>query len=272
MSKLVFALQMNATCNAQENIDFIDEQISALNLQEPALICLPEACLAFCRNVAENQKLATEHEMWLKTFGELCLRHNVWLAIGSMPVPAPDGRYYAASILLNNDGQIVGDYHKLHLFDVTVADGTGNYHESKGTAPGQHIQVLKTPFGKIGLSICYDMRFPSLFQQLRALGAEIILVPSAFTTVTGEAHWHVLLRSRAIETQCYVIAAAQVGLHENGRQTYGHSLIVSPWGNVVSELGSGVGMIQAELDFDKLQEIRQAMPLVNHNRFLEQLV
>lgn len=270
--KRIVVLQMNSSKSAADNIDFVESHLRLLDTVRPTLVCLPEACLAFNQTVEENSLLASQSAYWLTRYQTLCKAYNVWLNIGSMPVSAPDGRYYAASFLINDSGDIVAEYHKLHLFDVQVADGIGQYKESNGTAPGQHITVVESPFGKIGLSICYDMRFPGLFTQMRKAGAEIILLPSAFTTVTGAAHWHVLLRARAIETQCYVVAAAQAGLHENGRSTYGHSLVVSPWGEIMTEQEFGVGMIEAELDLEKMHEIRSAMPIINHNRFTEQLI
>jgi predicted amidohydrolase len=272
MKNKIVVLQMNCTKEAEANVNFVEAQLQLLDTSTLTLVCLPEACLAFNQSIEENNQLAEQSDYWLGRYQRLCKTYNVWMNVGSMPIPAPDGRNYAASMLINNAGDVVGRYHKLHLFDVTVADGTGQYRESQGTCPGQHIEVVDTPFGKIGLSICYDMRFPALFSQMRQAGADIILLPSAFTAVTGAAHWHVLLRARAIETQCYIVAAAQVGLHENGRSTYGHSLVVSPWGEVVAEQECGVGMIEAELDLEKMREIRHAMPIINHNRFTEQLI
>lgn len=272
MKNKIVVLQMTSSKEADANVKFVEAQLQCLDTSTPTLVCLPEACLAFNQTIEENIQLAQQHEYWLGRYQALCKTYCVWMNVGSMPVPAPDGRNYAASVLINDLGEVVGCYHKLHLFDVNVADDTGRYRESQGTCPGQHIEVVDTPFGKIGLSICYDMRFPALFSQMRKLGADVILLPSAFTTVTGAAHWHVLLRARAIETQCYVIAAAQVGTHENGRSTYGHSLVVSPWGEIVAQLECGVGKIEAELDLDKMREIRHAMPIINHNRFTEQLI
>ncbi|MFC3032997.1 carbon-nitrogen hydrolase family protein [Pseudoalteromonas fenneropenaei] len=272
MSATIYLIQMTTSCNALENVEFVAEQLAKLPAGGEKLVCLPEACLAFNRSIVENQQLAENHLHWRARYAELCQTYGVWLAVGSMPVPAADGRYYAASILFNREGKAVAEYHKLHLFDADVSDGTKRYRESQGTAPGQHLEVVDTPFGRIGMAICYDMRFPSLFQQLRKAGAELILVPSAFTTVTGAAHWEVLLRSRAIETQCFVIAAAQVGVHQNGRETYGHSMVISPWGTILAEVPKDVTTLAVELDFTELQRVRQAMPLPEHSRFAEQLI
>ena len=151
-----------------------------------------------------------------------------------------------------------------------VADGTKQYRESETFCPGDHISVIDTPFGKIGLTICYDLRFPDLFRAMRLAGAEIITVPSAFTKVTGEAHWQVLLQARAIETQCVILAAAQWGQHNEGsRETWGQSMIVGPWGNILAELKTGTGWVQAEVDLTELHSIRSKMPVMQHNRFLE---
>ncbi|CCQ10396.1 FIG003879: Predicted amidohydrolase / Omega amidase (Nit2 homolog) [Pseudoalteromonas luteoviolacea B = ATCC 29581] len=268
----VVAMQMCASMNADENVRFVEAQLQQLKLTESALICLPETCLAFNRHVDENLALARQLDYWLSRYKTLCQNYGVWIVLGSVPVLAQDGRYYAQSMVLNQSGECVGRYNKLHLFDVDVADTTKQYRESNGTAPGEHIEVVNTPFGHLGLSICYDIRFPSLYQTLRSKGANVLLVPSAFTIVTGQAHWHALLKARAIETQSYVIAPAQFGHHANGRETYGHSMIISPWGETLNELETGVGSIGAQLDLNKLNEIRQSMPVAAHNRFSEQLL
>ncbi|HDY93615.1 MAG TPA: carbon-nitrogen hydrolase family protein, partial [Pseudoalteromonas sp.] len=168
--------------------------------------------------------------------------------------------------------ELVATYNKIHLFDVNVDDQTGSYRESDFTQAGSDVVVVDSPFGKIGLTVCYDLRFSGLFNELVRQGADIILVPSAFTVPTGQAHWQPLLTARAIETQCYVVAAAQHGTHENGRQTYGHSIIISPWGNILSELPTGTGFISCSADLDQLQKIRRDMPVQSHQRFREHLL
>ena len=160
----------------------------------------------------------------------------------------------------------------MHLFDVDVADKTASYRESDFTQAGDDVVVVATPFGKIGLTVCYDLRFSGLFSALTRQGAEIILVPSAFTVPTGQVHWQPLLKARAIETQCYVIAAAQYGTHQNGRQTYGHSIIISPWGEQIATLESGVGFISGYADLNQLNKIRRDMPVQSHQRFREHLL
>ena len=178
-------------------------------------------------------------------------------------------KFIVVVIFYDNSGNVLGQYDKIHLFDVEVADGTKNYRESDTFCPGEHLSVIETPFGKIGLAICYDLRFPELFQALRAQGAEFIALPSAFTKVTGQAHWQVLLQARAIETQCYMLAAGQWGQHSTGRrETWGQSMIVDPWGDILAQKPEGVGWVQAHPDMERLQQLRQQMPIMAQKRFV----
>ena len=164
----------------------------------------------------------------------------------------------------NPKGDLVGRYDKRHLFDVDVVDGQGSYRESAVIEPGNELIVVDTELGRVGLSICYDLRFPDHFWQLREQGAEIIVVPSAFTKVTGKAHWEVLLRARAIETQCFILGANQGGVHSPSRETSGDSMIIDPWGSVLSRCEAGEAVVLAELDFDLLHQLRQRMPVLLH--------
>ena len=169
---------------------------------------------------------------------------GLWLVAGTLPLPPddqPQAKPHACSLLIDAQGQRVARYDKLHLFDVDVSDSHGRYRESDDYALGSRVVVADTPVGRLGLSVCYDLRFPELFSALRAAGAELISVPAAFTAVTGAAHWQVLTRARAIETQCYVLAAGQGGTHPGGRETFGHSAIVDAWGRVLGELPQGAG-------------------------------
>lgn len=195
---------------------------------------------------------------------------GLWIVAGTLPLPPegqPDARPRACSLLIDAEGRRVARYDKLHLFDVDVADNRGAYRESDDYAPGESIAVADTPVGRLGLSVCYDLRFPELYSALRLAGAELISVPSAFTTVTGQAHWQTLIRARAIETQCYILAAAQGGEHPGGRQTHGHSAIVDPWGGLLCEQAQGEGALIACRDPAEQQAIRQRMPVLNHRRF-----
>lgn len=195
---------------------------------------------------------------------------GLWVVAGTLPLPPdgqPDAKAHACSLLIDNHGQRVARYDKLHLFDVDVSDSHGRYRESDDYAFGGQVVVADTPVGRLGMTVCYDLRFPELYSALRAAGAELISVPAAFTAVTGAAHWQILTRARAIETQCYVLAAGQGGSHPGGRETFGHSALVDPWGRVLAELPQGQGVLLAERDAAEQAAIRQRMPVARHKRF-----
>lgn len=202
-----------------------------------------------------------------------------WLIAGSLPLstrpqaadlgaaePVPGGRVRPACLVYDPRGEQVARYDKMHLFDVQVEDPQAQYSESRSFEPGARIVCVDTPVGRIGLSICYDLRFPELYRKLLEQGAELLTVPSAFTRVTGEAHWEVLLRARAIENQCYVLAANQGGVHNATRETWGHSMIVDPWGRVLARVEKGEGVAVAELDLNALHALRGRMPIQSHRR------
>ncbi|WP_407312260.1 carbon-nitrogen hydrolase family protein [Pseudomonas sp. nanlin1] len=198
---------------------------------------------------------------------------KLWIVAGTLALPPegqPHGKVRACSLLLDEHGDTVARYDKLHLFDVDVADSRGRYRESDDYAHGQAVVVADTPVGRLGLSVCYDLRFPELYSALRAAGAELITAPSAFTAVTGAAHWEVLIRARAIETQCYLLAAAQGGLHPGPRETYGHAAIVDPWGQIVAQQAQGEGVLLAQRDTAEQASIRARMPVQSHRRFFSQ--
>lgn len=204
---------------------------------------------------------------WLK---QVARDLRLWIVAGTLPLPPdddPQGKPNACSLLFDDQGQRVARYDKLHLFDADVADNRGHYRESDDYAAGQRLVIADTPVGRLGLSVCYDLRFAELYGALRAAGAELISVPSAFTTVTGEAHWATLIRARAIETQCYILAAAQGGEHPGGRLTHGHSSIVDPWGRLLCEQATGEAALVAAWDVSEQAAIRQRMPLQRHRRF-----
>jgi nitrilase len=231
-----------------------------------SLTLLPENFILFDSLNLVKFGQSDEARMYLEQLANLARTLKHWIVLGSFPVPSNDGRVYSRSMVISEQGEIVGAYDKRHLFDVIVDDAKGSYLESKFIAPGDALSVVDTPIGRLGLSICYDLRFPNHYQALRDLGAEIITVPSAFTAVTGEAHWELLLRARAVETQSYVMGANQVGEHGAGRFTYGHSMIVDPWGRVVASLKSEVGVAIAEVDLSLLNKVRSEMPLLAQRR------
>ncbi|RWU25398.1 carbon-nitrogen hydrolase [Pseudomonas alkylphenolica] len=207
---------------------------------------------------------------WLK---QVARDLRLWVVAGTLPLPPvgnPEAKSHACSLLVDEHGEIVARYDKLHLFDVDVADNRGRYRESDDYAHGNQVVVADTPVGRVGLSVCYDLRFPELYSALRAAGAELITAPAAFTAVTGAAHWEVLIRARAIETQCYVLAAAQGGTHPGPRETYGHAAIVDPWGRIVAEQASGEAVLLCERDSSEQASIRARMPVALHRRFFSQ--
>ena len=198
---------------------------------------------------------------------EAAARLGVWIEIGSLALRPGDEepRYVNRAFLIDDAGAIRARYDKLHLFDVDLPTGE-RWRESSAYRPGAGAVVADTPAGRLGLSICYDMRFPDLYRALSDAGAEILAVPAAFTVPTGRAHWHVLLRARAIEAGCFVIAAAQVGRHEDGRETYGHSLVVDPWGEVLLDMGEEPGLGFADIDLERLRDVRARIPTLRHRR------
>jgi deaminated glutathione amidase len=201
----------------------------------------------------------------LKRLRALARELGIHLHVGSLPIRIDPERVASRSFLLAPEGDIAARYDKLHMFDVDLAGGE-SYRESHYYCPGAKAVIADLPYGRLGLSICYDLRFPALYRALAAEGAEIIAIPSAFTRQTGEAHWHVLVRARAIETGAFVLAATQGGLHENGRLTYGHSLIVSPWGEILAEAGEDPGVIFADIDLAASTEARARIPALKHGR------
>ena len=192
-------------------------------------------------------------------------QNDIWISVGSLAVLGDGGdeRFSNRSLVIDNKGSLRDYYDKIHLFDVDVAKGE-SWRESAAYAPGARSVVAMTPVGRMGLSVCYDLRFPALYQQLSAAGAEILSIPAAFTVPTGTAHWHVLMRARAIENACWVIAAAQSGHHGDGRTTFGHSLVVDPWGEVILDMGEGEGLGFAEIELDRVSEARTRIPVIAH--------
>ena len=193
---------------------------------------------------------------------------GIWLHVGSIAIKLDQTRVANRSYLIDPKGRVAARYDKLHMFDVDLAGGE-SYRESQYFCPGAKAVLADLPFGRLGLSICYDLRFPSLYRALAAAGAELIAIPAAFTKQTGEAHWRVLLRARAIETGAYVLAAAQGGLHENGRSTYGHSMVVSPWGEALAEAGEDPQILLADIDLGLSAETRAKIPSLKHGREFE---
>jgi nitrilase len=237
--------------------------------QQARLVVLPEN---FALMGKTEQYKVREREQpgsgAIQTFlAEQSSRHGLWLVGGTIPLVAKDDNKVRASCLVFDDkGTQVARYDKIHLFDVELVDSGERYTESHTIEPGDKVVVIDSPFGRMGLAVCYDLRFPELFGQQLEAGMEILVLPSAFTAITGRAHWDVLVRARAIENLCYVIAPDQGGFHLNGRETYGHSMIVDPWGTVLNSLARGPGVVCADVELGRLNSARRNFPSIAHRR------
>ncbi|MBN8446922.1 MAG: carbon-nitrogen hydrolase family protein [Gammaproteobacteria bacterium] len=269
------ALQMTSAATPAENLMQIRSLLAQIPAARPQLVALPEGAMCFDGAVDANQLLQEPlgTGSWQQQLAALAAEFSIYLLVGTFPTKTADNEKFAASSLLfAPNGDLVADYQKIHLFDADVADGTGSYRESNRTAAGQKITVADLPGLKLGMAVCYDMRFPGLFQAMRNEGMTVLALPSAFTTVTGAAHWHTLLRARAIETQSFVLAPAQTGCHQQGRQTYGHSLIIDPWGTVLADAGEAPGIISVAVDLREVSALRAKMPVQRHNRFTSEFL
>lgn len=260
-------VQLNSGPEMAANIDAAEGLIREAAAGGAKFVLTPEmTSLLETRNGPLLEKTFTEGEdPGLPRFRDLARQHGLWLLIGSLPVKISADRLANRSFLIGPEGQIVARYDKMHMFDVDL-DGGESYRESKSFEAGNAPVLAPTPWGPVGLTVCYDLRFPYLFRKLALMGARMLAVPAAFTKATGQAHWHILLRARAIETGCFVLAPAQCGEHSPGRETYGHSLIVSPWGEIVDEAAEGPGLIVATIDLNEVDKARQKIPSLEHTR------
>jgi predicted amidohydrolase len=209
-----------------------------------------------------------EQDATLAAFRELARRLAIWVHVGSLAVKISPERAANRSFLIDPRGDIKARYDKIHMFDVDLANGE-SYRESRSYQPGELAMVADLPWGRLGLTICYDLRFPALYRALAEAGSSFLAIPSAFTRQTGEAHWHVLNRARAVENGCFVLAAAQGGTHQSGRETYGHSVVIDPWGNVIAEGGDAPGVVMAEIDPSLVGKARGRVPSLQHGRRFE---
>jgi predicted amidohydrolase len=272
-SAVVALIQCCATTDVAANLATCERLIREAADRGAATVLLPEA-YAFIgpdrlkREIVEEIGPTGETPSPIfERMAELAAELGVHLILGGHhergPDESEDAKSYNSCVHVGPDGGIRATYRKIHLFDVDLADGT-RLHESARTAAGDRVVVTDTPFGRLGLTICYDVRFPYLYQMLADAGATAISVPSAFTATTGAAHWHTLLRARAIESQCYVLAPAQHGRHNEKRRSYGHSLVVDPWGEIVAELPDGDGVLLAEIDPARVEDVREQLPSLRH--------
>lgn len=272
MSK-VGLIQMTSGLDVEANLRFIEQQVTSLSAQGAEWVLTPENAIMF-GSKADYHRIAEpiESNQYIVRLADLAQRQNIWIIIGSMPILTSDNQVTTTTVVIDNKGSTVDHYDKIHMFDVDVSDGHKRYRESEIFTPGTEIKAVVTPFGHIGLSICYDVRFPHLYAELRHQQVDIILVPAAFTAVTGKAHWEILLRSRAIETQCWIVAVNQAGKHDGGRETWGHSMVISPWGDITAQAGQKAENLLVDLNLDSLDGIRKAMPIEQHQRFTSQIM
>jgi nitrilase len=263
----VAAVQMCSGADRDANLASAERLLAQAASAGARVAVLPENFAMMARHDAERRAIAEQDGVGViqEFLARTARTHQLWIVGGTIPIHAPeDGRLAAACVVYDDQGARVARYDKIHLFDVDVPGPKESYRESSYMRPGGSIVVLDTPAGRLGLSVCYDMRFPELYRALEAEGAQWFSIPSAFTVPTGRAHWETLLRARAIENLCYVVASGQTGTHPNGRGTWGHSLIVDYWGAVCAELAEGEGLVSAPLDLTAQAETRQKFPALKH--------
>jgi predicted amidohydrolase len=271
MSKLTVGLvQVNAGNVLAPNVAFIEERVREAAARGAQLVMTPENSTLVGADRADTMAKAQPEDTHpgLLSARALASELGVWFLVGSVHVRTDEERCANRSYLIDATGGVRASYDKLHMFDVQLASGEV-YRESAAFRPGGRAVVADTPWGKLGMTICYDLRFPHLYRSLAKAGATMLSVPSAFTVTTGRAHWHVLLRARAIENGCFVFAPAQVGVHAGGRSTYGHSVVISPWGEVLADAGETPGVITCEIDTIRVEEARRAVPSLEHDRAYE---
>lgn len=265
-SVYVAAIQLVSSADVKKNLANVSYWVEKAAHQGAKVIALPEY---FCFMGHSDQDKNDIAEVFgagpiQEHLAQLAAQHQVYLIGGTLPLRSKDAnRFYNSCLVYDPNGQCIARYDKIHLF--SFSRGQEAYDESKAIVAGSNSPiVISTPYGKIGLAICYDLRFPELF---RAMGAiDLLVLPSAFTYTTGRAHWEILLRARAIENQCYVLAPAQGGRHENGRQTWGHTMLIDPWGTIIDKLASGEGCVNGALDHEQVQVVRQNLPALQHRR------
>ena len=263
----IAALQMVSTPDVQTNLDTARKLIAQAAHAGAQLVALPEYFCLMGSN--ERDKLAIAEAPGAgpiqQMLSDAARRHGQWVIGGTLPVRSPDPeRVLNASCVFGPDGALVVRYDKIHLFKYTA--GGENYDEGRAIRAGDQAQSFQAGDVRVGLSVCYDLRFPELYRALMHPPCDLLAVPSAFTHTTGQAHWELLLRARAVENQCYVLAAAQGGRHQNGRRTYGHSMVVDPWGEVVAVLAEGEGVVLADLDKSRIASVRAQLPALEHRR------
>ena len=269
MKKAVLAaVQMASSPSVRANLIEAGRLIENAAAADAKLVVLPENFALMGRNEEDKLDVAEDDGTGpIQDFlAQAAERHKIWLVGGTMPMRARPNKVRAACLVYDDKGQRVGRYDKIHLFDVSVPGSEETYKESNTIEAGEEALVLDTPFGRLGLTVCYDIRFPELYRQMASVGMDILAVPAAFTARTGAAHWEILVRARSVENLCYTVAANQGGFHLNGRETFGHSMIVDPWGVVLASQSQGAGVVLAEYDRDRLEKVRAAFPALEHTK------
>src|SRR6187402_3365721 len=265
----VAAVQLQSQDDVAQNLDECARLVSLARRDGAKLVVLPENFAYFGPDESKRlvaEKLADPGGKIQSALSEMARSAEAYIVAGGFPEASSEpARPFNTALVFGPDGRLVTSYRKIHLFDVALQDGTSRL-ESSGTTGGDALVTFDIGSFRVGLSICYDLRFPELYRGLVTRGANVLLVPAAFTLHTGKDHWHTLLRARAIESQAYVVAAAQWGKHPRGRTTYGHSLVVDPWGAVIAEASDRVGLVSATLDLEYLQQVRAAVPCLEHRR------
>jgi predicted amidohydrolase len=262
---LIAVGQMTSGDDVDKNLDACARLCRAAKERHASLLVLPENFAFLGRG--DGDTLARMEPLdgpLFSRFRALARDHGLWVSFGGFPERASDTHAHNAHVVVDDAGDIRAVYRKIHLFDVEL--GVSQYRESAAITPGRDVVVADSVIGRLGLSVCYDLRFPRLYQTMTARGAEVLLVPAAFTLLTGKEHWEPLLRARAIENECYVAAAAQTGRHNDKRDTYGHAMIIDPWGTVVAQCRDGEGVAVADVDVDWIATVRRRIPVLQHRR------
>ena len=266
----IAVLQMTSGIDPAANAAAIVQASNAAAMGGATMLFTPEMSILIDRDRTRAAPLVVREEdsAVLEDLRAAAARSGVWIALGSMAVLREDGRWANRSYVIDGSGAIAARYDKIHMFDVDLATGE-SWRESNAYAPGEEVVTVQTPLGRLGLTICYDLRFPALYEALSRAACDVIAIPAAFTVPTGNAHWHVMQRARAIEATAYVVCAAQVGSHEDGRQTYGHSMVIDPWGEVLLDMGGAqAGLAFAEIDPARIAEVRAQVPCLANKRLI----
>lgn len=260
-------VQMTSGIDPLANARTLTDAVATASAGGAVMLFTPEMSgLIDCdRARASANVVAEADDRVLAAVRDAAAKHGLWVHLGSLAVKGGDGRFANRAFVVDDTGEVRARYDKIHLFDVDLPTGE-RWRESDSYAPGTRAVAVATPLGVLGLSICYDVRFPDLFRALTEAGAQLLAVPAAFTRPTGAAHWHVLLRARAIEAGVHVIAAAQTGVHADGRTTYGHSLAIDPWGEVLLDMGVAPGIGLVEIDAERVSDVRGRVPAIDHRR------